>query len=179
MAVVAVQHPGGEVAAERGAGEPVVRLQLHAANTCARAGREGDAWAAWDRADAVVRRLPARYAHPWTAFGAGNVALHAVSLDVDLWKSREGLRRAEQIDPATIPSRERCGRFYVELARGHHAVGEEIAATSYLMRACDEGTVAVRWSPAAQAIMDSLLAKPPAAARDEVLTLASRIGVPV
>jgi len=93
---------------------------------------------------------------------------YAVSLDVDLWKSREGLRRAGRIDPATIPSRERRGRFFVEMARGHHAAGEPVAAARYLLRACDEGTDAVRWSPAAQTIVDSLVAKPPAAARDDV-----------
>ena len=152
-------------------------LQLHAANTAARSGREGDAWAHWDRADAVSRRLPAGYAHPWTTFGAGNVALHAVSLDVDLWKSRDGLRRAGRIDPAMISSRERRGRFFVEMARGHDAAGEPVAAARYLLRACDEGTDAVRWSPAAQSIVDGLIAKPPAGARDDVRALASRIGL--
>ncbi len=88
----------------------------------------------------MLRRLPARYAHPWTTFGAGNVALHAVSLDVDLWKSRDGLRRAERIDPATIPSRERRGRFFVELARGHHAAGDQIAATR-VAQSCRSSTL--------------------------------------
>ena len=152
-------------------------LQLHAASTAARAGREGDAWAYWDRADAAARGLPAGYAHPWTAFGAANLELHGVSLTVDLWKSRESLRRAERIDPDTIPSRERRGRFFVEMARGHHAVGDSIAATMLLLRACEEGTDAVRWSPAAQTIVEGLIAKPPAAARDEVSALADRLGV--
>src|SRR5262249_45319141 len=115
-------------------------LQLHAANTAARAGREGDAWAHWDRAETAVRRLPAGYSHPWTAFGAANADLHGVSLTVDLWKSRDSLRRAERIDPDTIPSRERRGRFFVEMARGHHAAGDKIAAARLLLRACDEGT---------------------------------------
>jgi transcriptional regulator with XRE-family HTH domain len=41
-------------------------MQLHAATTAARAGREGDAWRYWDEADAVARRLPAGYHHSWT-----------------------------------------------------------------------------------------------------------------
>lgn len=131
-------------------------LQLHAAATLARAGREGDAWAHWDRAADLARRLPAGYAHPWTMFSTANVDLHGISLTVDLWKSRDALRRAESVDPSTIPSRERRGRLFVEMGRGHHAAGERVAATRLLLRACDEGVDAVRWSPAAQAIVDDL-----------------------
>ncbi|HET8644588.1 MAG TPA: helix-turn-helix domain-containing protein, partial [Vicinamibacteria bacterium] len=61
-------------------------LQLHAAVTAARAGRDGEAWAHWDRAERAVRHLPEGYAHPWTMFGAANTDLTAVSLTVDLWR---------------------------------------------------------------------------------------------
>jgi transcriptional regulator with XRE-family HTH domain len=150
-------------------------LQLHGAITAARAGRDGDAWAWWDRADRVARTLPAGYMHPWTAFGAANTGLHAVSLTVDLWKSREALRRAEAIDPAAIPSRERRGRFYVEMARGHFAAKDRIAAARLLLLACDEGVDAVRWSPAARVIVDDLTAHPPTAVRDDVRQLVVRL----
>lgn len=78
-------------------------LQLHAASTLARIGREGDAWARWDRAADTALRLPDGYAHPWSMFSGANVDLHGISLTVDLWKSRDALRRAELLDPATIP----------------------------------------------------------------------------
>jgi transcriptional regulator with XRE-family HTH domain len=152
-------------------------LQLHAAVTAVRAGREGDAWAYWDRADEAARRLPAGYSHPWTAFGRANVDLHAVSLTVDLWRSRDALRRAEAIDPLTIPSRERRGRLFVEIARGHHGAGERVASTHLLLRACDEGTDAVRYSPAARVIVDDLMGRPPRAVRSEVRRLAARLGL--
>jgi transcriptional regulator with XRE-family HTH domain len=154
-------------------------LQLHGAVTAARAGRDGEAWSWWDRADAVARTLPPGYMHPWTAFGAANTAVHAVSLTVDLWKSREALRRAEAIDPDTIPSRERRGRFFVEMARGHHAAGDRIASTRLLLRACDEGVDAVRWSPAARVIVDDLVTHPPPAVREDVAALAARLDVPL
>jgi transcriptional regulator with XRE-family HTH domain len=152
-------------------------LQLHGATTAARVGRDGEAWSWWDRAARIARTLPAGYMHPWTAFGAANTELHAVSLTVDLWKSREALRRAERIDPSSIPSRERRGRFYVEMARGHFAAKDKIAATRLLLLASDEGVDAVRWSPAARVIVDDLRAHPPLAARDDVYALASRLGV--
>ncbi len=46
-------------------------LQLHGAVTAARAGRDGEAWAHWDRAAEAVQRLPAGYGRHWTAFGGG------------------------------------------------------------------------------------------------------------
>jgi hypothetical protein len=113
-----------------------------------------------------------------TAFGQANAALHAVSLTVDLWRSREALRRAEAIDPDSIPSRERRGRFFVEIARGHHAAGDRVASTRLLLRACDAGVDAVRWSPAARSIVDDLVAQPPYAVRDDVALLVARLEEP-
>jgi transcriptional regulator with XRE-family HTH domain len=152
-------------------------LQLHRAVTAARAGRDGEAWRHWDRAGEAVRRLPAGYYHPWTIFGGANTDLTAISLTVDLWKSREALRRAESIEPDGIPSRERRGRLFVEMARGHHAGDDRIATVRLLLAACDEGVDAVRYSPAARAIVDDLVERPPRAVRGDVRTLASRIGL--
>ena len=94
-------------------------LQLHAATTAARAGRDGDAWRHWDTADATARRLGG-YDHPWTMFGSANVKLHAVSISADLSRSGEAHGHAEQIDPEEIPSRERRGRLGVEIARAYY-----------------------------------------------------------
>lgn len=152
-------------------------LQLHAATTVARAGRDGPAWARWDSADAAVRRLPDGYAHPWTMAGSANIDLTAVSLTVDMWRSREALRRAERIDPDRIPSRERRGRYWVELARGYAAGRDLAAAAGLLVRACDEGVDAVRYSPAARSIVDVLVARPPRAVRPLVRDLAVRLGL--
>jgi transcriptional regulator with XRE-family HTH domain len=153
-------------------------LQLHGAITAARSGRAGDAWAHWDRAEEAVRQLPVAFAHRWTVFGRGNLDLCGISLTVDLWRSREALRRAERISPDTLPSRERRGRLWVEMARGHHVAGDRIAATLLLQRACDEGIDAVKWSPAARAIVDDLIGRPPPAMREDVLSLTSRLGIP-
>jgi hypothetical protein len=152
-------------------------LHLHAAQTAARAGRDGEAWAYWDRAEHAARRLPTGYAHAWTVFGQANTDLVGVSLTVDLWRSREALRRAEAIEPSTIPSRERRGRLYVEMARGYHAADERIAATRLLLAACDEGIDAVRYSPAGRAMVDDLQERPPRVIREDVRILAARLGL--
>lgn len=152
-------------------------LQLHAAVTAARAGQEGRAWGYWDRAEQAAGRLPGGYAHPWTMFGRANVDLTAVSLTVDMWKSREALRRAEAIEPGMVPSRERRGRLFVEMARGHHAQDGKVAAVRLLHAACDEGVDAVRYSPAALAIIGDLRQSPPRALRSDVQALVSRVGL--
>jgi hypothetical protein len=82
-------------------------------------------------------------------------------------------------DPAAIPSRERRGRFYVELARGHFAAKDRIAATRLLLLACDEGVDAVRWSPAARVIVDDLVGRPPTAMREDVRRLAAMSEPPI
>jgi hypothetical protein len=152
-------------------------LHLHAAVTLARMGRDGEAWGAWAKASTIAETLPTGYAHPWTVFGAANVQLHAISLSVDLWKSRDALRRAEQINPDHLTSRERRGRLFVEMARSYHANNDRISAGRMLLRACDEGPDSVAWSPAARLIVDDLLARTPAVIQAEVATLANRLGM--
>ena len=125
-------------------------LELHAATTCARAGREGDAWRYWDRASVIVRRLPDGYNHPWTMFGASNVELHAVSISADLSKSQEARNRAEQIDPEEIPSRERRGRLGVEIARSYGQRQDYPGMLHWLEFAYQTSTDSVRYSPSAR-----------------------------
>lgn len=125
-------------------------LHLHAAATCARAGREGDAWRHWDKASAIAARLPDRYYHPWTMFGTANVALHAVSLNADLSRSAEARTQAERIDPDDIPSRERRGRFAVEIARSYHQRRDLPATLHWLEQAYQTSADSVRYSPTAR-----------------------------
>src|SRR6266566_1712664 len=136
-------------------GSPEIRalagaMRLHAAATCARAGREGDAWRHWDTARQIAESLPDHYHHPWTMFGPSNVALHAVSLNADLSKSAEARSQAEQIDPDTIPSRERRGRLAVEVARSYHQRRDYTATLHWLEQAHHTSADSVRYSPTAR-----------------------------
>jgi transcriptional regulator with XRE-family HTH domain len=135
---------GGELRGLHGA------LSLHAAATCARAGREGDAWRHWDTASVTAAGLPAGYHHPALMFGTANVALHAVSVAADLSKSQEARSRAEQIDPDQIPSRERRGRLAVEVARSYHSRRDYPATLHWLEQAYRSCTDSVHYSPAAR-----------------------------
>jgi transcriptional regulator with XRE-family HTH domain len=154
-------------------------LHLHAATTCARVGREGDAWRHWDAASATAQRLPDRYHHSWTMFGSSNVALHAVSVSADLSKSQEARGHAEQIDPEDIPSRERRGRLAVEIARSYHQRRDYPAGLHWLEQAYQISADSVRYSPAArQMTADTVDHGGPLISR-RARALASSLGLPL
>lgn len=125
-------------------------LHLHAATSSARDGREGDALRHLDEAQATAKRLPPGYHHPWTQFGASNVAVHAVSVRADLSKSSAARDAARHIDPDTIPSRERRARLMVETARTYHRQRDYSAALDWLERAYPVCNDSVHYSPQAR-----------------------------
>lgn len=153
-------------------------LQLHAATTAARAGRDGDAWRHWDTADAAARRLVG-YNHPWTMFGAANVKLHAVSISADLSRSGEAHGHAEQIDPDSIPSRERRGRLGVEIARAYHQRRDFPGTLHWLEQAYATSHDSVQYSPTArQMTADTVDHGGPLISR-RARSLAGSIGLPL
>lgn len=154
-------------------------LQLHAATSAARAGREGDAWRHWDIADDVAHLLTGHYHHWWTMFGTSNVRLHGVSIAADLSKSAEARNRAEEIDPDEIPSRERRGRLGVEIARAYHQRRDYPGALHWLEQAHSTSNDSVRYSPSArQMVAETVEHGGPLISR-RARSLAGSIGLPL
>jgi transcriptional regulator with XRE-family HTH domain len=167
-----LEDAGDEMRAMYGA------LQLHAATTAARAGREGDAWRHWDQARATADRLGG-YHHPWTMFGSSNVKLHAVSISADLSRSAEARGHAEDIDPEEIPSRERRGRLGVEIARAYHQRRDYPAMLHWLETAYQTSADSVRYSPTAwQMTADAVDHGGPLISR-RARSLAGSVGLPL
>ena len=154
-------------------------LYLHAAATCARAGRDGDAWRHWDKAATLAQRLPAGYYHPWTMFGTANVALHGVSLNADLSHSAEARTHAEQIDPDDIPSRERRGRLGVEIARSYHQRRDYPAMLHGLEQAYQTSADSVRYPPTARQMAAEAVDHGGQLIRRRARALASSLGLPL
>lgn len=154
-------------------------LMLHAATTCARVGREGDAWRHWDQASALAEQLPAGYHHPWTMFGTANIDLHAVSINADLTKSRAAQNQAEQIDPDAVPSRERRGRLGVEIARSYHQRRDYTAMLHWLEYAHHTATDSVHYSPAARQMAAEAVDHGGQLIRTRARALASSLGLPL
>jgi transcriptional regulator with XRE-family HTH domain len=164
---------GAEVRALAGA------LELHAATTAAKAGREGDAWRYWDRASVIAQALPDRYHHPWTMFGSSNVDLHAVSISADLAKSQEVRNRAEQIDPEEIPSRERRGRLGVEIARSYSQRQDFPGMLHWLEFAYGVSEDSVRYSPSARQMASEAVDHGGPLIRRRARALAGSLGLPL
>jgi transcriptional regulator with XRE-family HTH domain len=154
-------------------------LHLHAAATCARAGREGDAWQHWDAASSTARRLPDRYHHPWTMFGSANVALHAVSLSTDLAKPHQARDHAQRIDPDGIPSRERRGRLAVEIGRSYHQRRDYPALMHWLEEAYATSQDSVRYSPTARQMAADAVTHGGRLISHRARSLATSLGLPL
>ncbi len=69
----------------------------------------------------------------WTVFGPTNVDMHAMSIEMLAGEASEGLRVADQIDTAQLPSRERRFTFGLELARCHDLRREDAAVLVHLL----------------------------------------------
>jgi transcriptional regulator with XRE-family HTH domain len=154
-------------------------LQLHAAVTAARDGREGDAWRFWDAGDEIAKSLPSGYVHPSTVFGRANVDFHAVSVATDLRASRQALSLADDLDPDVMPSTERRARLWVEVARGHLLRGDSTAALHVMKMAHTIGPETVAYTPSARSATVELWRKAPRALRPEATALAEAVGVAI
>lgn len=154
-------------------------LQLHAAVTAAREGREGDAWRYWGKGDQVAKSLPAAYVHPSTVFGRANVDFHEVSVATDLRKSQKAIGLADDIDPDTMPSVERQARLWIEVARGHLQRGDRTAALHVMQMAHRIGAETVAYTPSARHVAADLWRNAPRAMRQEASHLAEVVGVAV
>ncbi|MCM2387822.1 helix-turn-helix domain-containing protein [Streptomyces albipurpureus] len=150
-------------------------LCLHAAVTAAKEGREGEAWRWWGEADRTARTSPS-YAHPWTMFGMGNVAVHAVSIGVDLRTPGAALRRASDAAPETIRSVERRSRLFLDAARAQYARKEHAGSVHYLRRAIETSPEAVRFVPSGRRLEADLALNSPAPIRAEARELAVTVG---
>ncbi|MBF9127481.1 helix-turn-helix transcriptional regulator [Plantactinospora sp. S1510] len=157
--------------------EMLADLHLCAALTRARTGDQS-AWSEWDTArDVVHRALPPGFVGLRTRVSRPLVEVYAVMCAVDLGDPEEAQRRAHSLDPASIPSTERRGRHYVELARSADLEGAREATLHLLHKADATSPETVRYNPAARDILNRLATEAPASIRAEAIELAQRAGV--
>lgn len=152
-------------------------VHMCAALTLARNGDES-AWARWEQGREVTERLlPENFVHPWTRIGRVLTEVYAVMLAVDLGHGDEAHRKAANLDPASIPSTERRARHLLELARGYHQTGDQLAVVYSLGQAVDVSAETVAYNPAARDLMRQLLRRSPASTRDDVRRIGARMGM--
>ncbi|GAB3149665.1 helix-turn-helix transcriptional regulator [Micromonospora sonneratiae] len=126
------------------------QLHLGLALGHSKAGRDGDAWRAWDIADRTATTLGTNYVHPWLMFGPTAVAAYAVTLETDLCRPGEATKRADSTNYSALPSRTRRASALIDAARAHMLRRGEVAAVHLLGRALKESGDTVRHQPYAR-----------------------------
>ncbi|QCX81028.1 Helix-turn-helix protein [Streptomyces sp. YIM 121038] len=126
--VATAQMPEVERQAMRGA------LQLVAVLGAARRRRW---WEARERlvehAAPAARKVPDNSNIGWTVFGSTNIALHALSIEMEAGETGEALHTADAIDTAGLPSVEREFTFGLEVAACHSQRRDDAAALLSLL----------------------------------------------
>jgi transcriptional regulator with XRE-family HTH domain len=111
-----------------------------------------------------------------TEFGPTNVAIHAVSIAVELGDAGQAIELAQQVDPSNL-SPERQARYYLDLAQAHtmrRQIGEALHALQEAERIAPEET---RVHYVGRAVTRDLLQLSGLRPRPELRELAERFGV--
>lgn len=152
-------------------------LEAEVAYVHARRGRYGAAWAHFERADTIARRLGRDYRHLQTSFSVPVMAAHATTLGVELRRSGEALRAASSVDADAIASVPRRSRHLIEVARAHYQRDERHAVWALLDKAERTASETIRYNGFARAMLLDLSSRPPTGFRDDVRDLCQRVGL--
>ncbi|MCW3816605.1 helix-turn-helix domain-containing protein [Micromonospora sp. DR5-3] len=152
------------------------QAQLGIALGHSKAGRAGKAWRAWNAAEKAASRLGDGYAHPWLMFGPAACAAYAVTIETDLCRPGEAVRRADTTDFRALPSHTRRAAALIEAARAHMLNRGEVAAMHLLGRALRDSVDTVRHQPFARTVALELSSRPGTVGED-ARELALAIGV--
>ena len=151
-------------------------LNQVAAVIATRAGEEEVARECMRKAEEAAGRLPSDRNDFHTEFGPTNVALHAVSIAVELGDAGEALRRAAAIDASQL-STERRARFLIDVARAY-AQRRKAAETVRTLEEAEALTPEqVRSHPMVREAVRDLLRGERRSVNPALRALAQRVGV--
>ena len=130
-------------------------------------------------AQAIAGRLGQDRNDFWTIFGPTNVAIHAVSVDVELGDPAAGLRKAPSVDPSRLSPElvERRVYHMIDVARGYAQQRNDAAAVLTLLEAERVAPEEVRFHVIVPELLRELLKRERRAATPGLRPLAARVGV--
>ena len=130
-------------------------------------------------AQAIAGRLGQDRNDFWTIFGPTNVAIHAVSVDVELGDPAAGLRKASSVDPSRLSPElvERRVYHMIDVARGYAQQRNDAAAVLTLLEAERVAPEEVRYHVIVPELLRELLKRERRAATPGLRPLAARVGV--
>ncbi len=142
--------------------------------------RNGDPWAARDRVREkawAAARAAGEGNVMRTVFGPVNVALHAMSLEMETGEAGEALRLADDIDASVLPSLERRTTFALEVARCYEQRRDDPGVLVHLANAESTGPEDMRYNTMARELVQGLLKRARPTYAPQVRALAERIGL--
>ncbi|WP_328657535.1 helix-turn-helix domain-containing protein [Streptomyces sp. NBC_00334] len=170
--VAAARLPDVERAAMGGA------LQLVAVVGAARRRRW---WEARHRlteyAAPAARKVPDSSNIGWTVFGPTNLALHALSIDMEAGDTSEALHTADAIDTGGLPSLEREFTFGLEVAACHSQRRDDAATLLSLIDLESVAPEDLARNPTARRLMLTVIRRARATQARQAERLAERIGL--
>jgi transcriptional regulator with XRE-family HTH domain len=111
----------------------------------------------------------------WTVFGPTNVALHALSIEMETGQVPEALRMADDIDITACPSIERRATFYLDLARCYDQRHDDPGVILNLLAAEQASSEDMRYNPLARDLVRALLRRARPSLAPNIRRLADRI----
>ena len=149
-----------------------------AAYTAAVDGNRAAAGELIGEAKATATRLGGDANHRFTAFGPANVALYQVSIAQVLGDSGTAIEHAKTLRPAAIPTAERQGRYWIDVARASHQWGKPEPCYRALLAAERAAPAEVRYRPPVHRIAEDLLRADRRQSLPGLPAFARRIGIP-
>jgi transcriptional regulator with XRE-family HTH domain len=149
-----------------------------AAYTAAVDGDRTEAGELITAAHAAAMRLGRDVNHRHTAFGPTNVALHQISIAQVLGDNGAAIAHAKALNPTAIPTAERRGRYWIDVARAWHQWGKPEACYRSLLAAERAAPAEVRYRPPVRRMTADLLRADRRGALPGLHAFATRVGVP-
>ena len=146
------------------------------------AARDNDIGAASDylrRAGRAADHLHADRNDLWTSFGPTNVAIHGISVAVELGDVTETIRRAEQVNTTPLPADllERRAQVFIDLGRAYVQRRDDAAATTVFRQAEELAPEEVHYSVPVREALREMLKREHRYATPELRPLARRTGI--
>jgi transcriptional regulator with XRE-family HTH domain len=128
-----------------------------AAYTAAVDGNRGTAQHLIGEAKQAAQRLGKDANHRHTAFGPANVTLYQISIAQALGDNGTAIEHAKTINPAMIPTPERQGRYWIDVARAFHQWNKPEQCYRALLCAERSAPAEVRYRPPVHRMTADLL----------------------
>ncbi len=148
-----------------------------AAYTAAVDGNQAAARDLISQAGDAARRLGKDANYRYTAFGPASVSLYQISIAQVLGDNGTAIEHARTLNPAAIPTAERQGRYWIDIARAFHQWNKPEHCYRALLCAERAAPAEVRYRPPVHRMTEDLL-RTRRGALPGLNTFARRIGMP-